>query len=46
MMQVEVISHQALSFFEEKGILFRNAEIGAAVAMENGDEEVKRLQSI
>ena len=46
MMQVEVISHQALSFLKKKGILFRNAEIGAAVAMENGDEEVKRLQSI
>lgn len=45
MMQVEVISHQALSL-KKKGILFRNAEIGAAVAMENGDEEVKRLQSI
>ena len=33
-------------FLKKKGILFRNAEIGAAVAMENGDEEVKRLQSI
>ena len=28
---------------KKKGILFRNAEIGAAVAMENGDEEAKYI---